>query len=202
MTESGRTNILTNDGISYLLSFLNHRFLIIVHNFRHFHVEKSRIKFSHCLKQKFTFFRHTHCPIQKTVLHLLQLGIMSGLSGIRPQSVLSGRTENFLSPVTLIINNSTGTSQVGAKCKAQNPQNVFEIRSGRYGRNSGQNSQKKSETPKMSLSCSVNASEVRIYRSGTNGSACFEPPPPPWKTQYSSVQRQQFGYSGLLRIFG
>ena len=46
-------------------------------------------------------FRNPHYPILKTALHRLQLRMMSGPAGIRLQSVLSGRTEIFLSGAPL-----------------------------------------------------------------------------------------------------
>ena len=49
----------------------------------------------------FVIFCNPHCPILKTTLHRLQLRIMSGPAGIRLQSVLSGRTEIFLSGAPL-----------------------------------------------------------------------------------------------------
>ena len=47
-------------------------------------------------------FRNGRCPILKTALHSLQLRIMSGPAGIWLQSVLSGRTEIFLSGAPLL----------------------------------------------------------------------------------------------------
>ena len=67
-----------------------------------------KIIFHHSVIKACFVFRNPHCPILKTALHRLQLRIMSSPAGIRLQSVLSGRTEFFLSgaPLDLTLNYS------------------------------------------------------------------------------------------------
>ena len=72
-------------------------------------------------------------------------------------------TQNFA-----LCDNKTGTSKVGAIPKAEKAQFL------KYAQEVFmKNSEKSFEIPQGRLSCSENASKVRILHAGTNGSGCF-----------------------------